>query len=207
MTEHFDKVASTWDQDPMKVERSRLTALNCKQAPLKSRKKLLDFGGGTGLLSLFLQDSFDQITLADSSNEMLKIAEEKIKEANINNIKTVKIQKCISEIKDKYSAIISLMTLHHIPEVEEFISKSSKLLIDEGALIIADLYKEDGSFHKQTPDFDGHNGFEISSLSEKLEVNGFSVIQVTNYYEIEKEVSPEIVKKFPLFFLFAEKNK
>ena len=82
MREYFDKMAGSWDQDPMKIERSKVTAEYCKKVPLKATKKLLDFGGGTGLLSLYLHDTFDHITIADSSKEMLKIAQEKIKKAN-----------------------------------------------------------------------------------------------------------------------------
>lgn len=206
MTDHFDKQARTWDQDPMKIERARITAEYCKKAPLRSTRKLLDFGGGTGLLSLALHDSFDHITIADASSEMLKVARQKIKTAAISNIDITKIETDLSEINDTYSAIITLMTLHHLPKPDVFFHQASKLLEDEGALMIADLYKEDGSFHKNIPGFDGHDGFEIESLSEALNDAGFSVSRVSEYYEIKKEVLPGNVKIFPLFFLVARKR-
>ncbi len=206
MDNHFDKLAETWDQDPMKIERSRLTAEYCKKVSLYANKSLLDFGGGTGLLSLFLQDSFESITIADTSKEMLRVAREKIEEAKISNIKTYELTSDISEIPGNYSAIITLMTLHHIIDIDSFLHGASKVLDDHGALIIADLYQDDGSFHKNVQGFDGHNGFEIEHLSKKLESAGFKVTQVNKYFEIKKENYSGKEHNYPLFFLVAEKQ-
>jgi 2-polyprenyl-3-methyl-5-hydroxy-6-metoxy-1,4-benzoquinol methylase len=206
MTQHFDTAAATWDQDPMKVKRSQVTAQYCRETALKSRKSILDFGGGTGLLALLLHDSFDQVTLADSSSEMLNVAREKIREEGINNINTVKIENDISEVTGKFSAIITLMTLHHISDTGSFFKSAAELLEDEGALLIADLLQEDGSFHHNVAGFDGHNGFAIDALTKELELTGFTVSQVSPFYEIEKEIAPGEVKLFPLFFLVAEKR-
>lgn len=205
MKNYFDSLASSWDQDPMKIERSRTTAEYCKKAPLKVKKRLLDFGGGTGLLSVYLHDSFDQITIVDTSEEMLRVAQEKIQEAKIPNIKTLKINNDISEVDGNCSTIITLMTLHHISDVDEFFNSASKFLDSHGALIIADLYQEDGSFHKHVQEFNGHNGFEIQELSKKLENAGFEVVQVCKYFEIKKKINPDEERTFPLFFLVAEK--
>jgi cyclopropane fatty-acyl-phospholipid synthase-like methyltransferase len=206
MSDYFDQVASTWEQNPMINVRARITAEYLKLASLKVNKHLLDFGGGTGSLSVYLLDSFDQITIVDTSKEMLKVAQEKIKEAKITNIKTFKIKDNISEIVDKYSAIITLMTLHHISDIDKFFYSASKILDKHGALIIADLYQEDGSFHKHDHGFNGHNGFKIEELSKKLKYAGFEVSQVCEYFEIKKEINPGEEKVFPLFFLVAEKS-
>jgi 2-polyprenyl-3-methyl-5-hydroxy-6-metoxy-1,4-benzoquinol methylase len=206
MSEHFDKLANTWNQNPMKVERARLTAECCKKLVLNDYTSLLDFGGGTGLLSGYLQDTFDAITIADSSKEMLKVAQKKISDANFPNIRTFKIENDLSEISQKYSAIIMLMTLHHILDIAKLFKDAANLLSDQGALMIADLYKEDGSFHKHVPDYDGHNGFEIQHLSELLEKAGFTVKQVNEYFEIEKKLPSGEARVFPLFFLWAEKE-
>lgn len=206
MTEHFDKLANTWDQDPTKIERAKATAAQCKKVQFASKKSLLDFGGGTGLLSFFLQNEFEQITIADSSTQMLKVAQEKIKNATLTNIETRKINCDISEITDRFSAIITLMTLHHLSDIKHFFSNAANLLPDGGVLMIADLYKEDGSFHKHVDDFRGHNGFNIESLRTNLYRAGFSISLVSKYFEITKEVSHGKIHKFPLFFLAAQKK-
>lgn len=205
MNSHFDQLAQTWDQDPMKVERSRATAEQCKQVPLQNNKSLLDVGGGTGLLSIFLRDSFEAITLADTSEEMLRVAQEKITEAGITNIKTFAVKDDISEIPGTYSAIITLMTLHHIADLDGFIRNAANLLDEQGTLMIADLYKDDGSFHSHVTGFSGHDGFETESLSEKLRTAGFEVSRITPYFEIMKENQAGEQRPYPLFFLAAKK--
>lgn len=206
MSNYFDQLAETWDQDSAKIERSRVTAEYCKRVSFYDNTNLLDFGGGTGLLSLYLHDSFKFVTIADSSKEMLRVAQEKIKEAKIVNIQTLEINDDISEIPDTYSAVITLMTLHHIVDIDQFFRSTAKILNDSGALIIADLYKEDGSFHQHVQDYNGHNGFEMEQLSEKLEKAGFKVTQVSQYFEIKKENSSGKEQSYPLFFLVAEKQ-
>ncbi|WP_300673038.1 class I SAM-dependent methyltransferase [Desulfoluna sp.] len=205
MSEYFDRMASTWDQDPMKIERSELTAEYCKRASLKDTGHLLDFGGGTGLLSVCLRDVFDRITIVDTSSEMLRVAQEKIKEAQIPNISTQRIEQDLSEVVGSYSAIIALMTLHHIPDLDLFLNSAAKVLGSNGSLMIADLYKEDGSFHHNDRDFTGHNGFEVEALSAKLNRAGFKVVQVTDYYQIRRKIKSGEERTFPLFFLVAEK--
>lgn len=205
MSSYFDQLAQTWDQNPMKTERSKATAEQCKKVPLHENKNLLDVGGGTGLLSVHLRDCFDSITIADMSEEMLRVAQEKIEEANISNIKTFTVKKDISEVPDSYSAIIALMTLHHIADLEGFISSAAKILDAHGTLMIADIYQDDGSFHDHVANFDGHDGFEVGTLTKILENANFEVTSVNPYFEIMKENKAGEMKSYPLFFLVAKK--
>lgn len=206
MNSHFDQLAQTWDQDPMKIERSKATAEQCKNVPLHENKSLLDVGGGTGLLSVHLRDCFDSITIADMSKEMLRVAQEKIEEAKISNIKTFTVKDDISEISDTFSAIITLMTLHHIADLDGFIGSAAKILNDHGTLMIADLYQDDGSFHTHVADFKGHDGFEINALSKKLAEADFEVTCVNRYFEIKKKNHAGEIQSYPLFFLVAKKR-
>ena len=50
-------------------------------------KKLLDYGSGTGLVSLELSDLVESILLVDSSKKDLEVAENKILEKEINEEK------------------------------------------------------------------------------------------------------------------------
>lgn len=206
MSSYFDQLAQTWDQNPMKIERAKATADQCLQVPLHERKSLLDIGGGTGTLSIFLRDHFDAITIADTSSEMLKVAREKITGTGVSNIETLLLRDDISEITSRYSAIITLMTLHHIADIDAFLGSVTNLLDDQGTLMIADLTKEDGSFHKHVEDFDGHNGFEPNELTKRLEGKGFEVTCAEQYFEIEKENSAGEKQAYPLFFMAAKKR-
>ena len=75
------------------------------------------------------------------------------------------------------------MVLHHIQDISRLANKFYTLLNDGGQVIIVDLDKEDGSFHKNEPGFNGHNGFEQEKLKEIFRNNK------NTYLFINKEVS------------------
>jgi 2-polyprenyl-3-methyl-5-hydroxy-6-metoxy-1,4-benzoquinol methylase len=52
-TERFDQVAGSWDEDPGRVALARAVAEQIRQqVPLMPQMDVLDFGCGTGLLTL-----------------------------------------------------------------------------------------------------------------------------------------------------------
>lgn len=206
MGQYFDTVANDWDTCPVKVERAEITAAKIKEIHFESNHSIVDFGSGTGLLGFQLKDAFSHVHLADSSEKMLEVAQAKIAEANINNIETHQIDR-LSELTSKHSAIATLMTLHHIPDVDEFFTHAYGALEDEGILIVADLYEDDGSFHKHNPSFDGHNGFNVSALSTIAENAGFSVQHIEQYYEIWQENFDGVEVSYPLFLFVVKKSK
>jgi hypothetical protein len=53
-----------------------------------------------------------------------------------------------------------------------------QLLAPRGHLCIADLEREDGSFHGA--DFDGHHGFERPALTDELTRAGFTHVRFTD---------------------------
>lgn len=205
MSNYFDSAASDWDKDPMKVERAETTANKIKEIAFHSQHSVVDYGSGTGLLGVHLKDIFDNVHLVDASSEMLRVADEKIAAANIENIYTHCVDQ-LTKLGDKFSAIASLMVLHHIHDLQKFFTEAFHTLEDNGTLIIADLYKDDGSFHKHDSLFDGHNGFDIAELSLIAEQAGFVVESVEQYFEIWKENYQEERVPYPLFLFVAKKN-
>lgn len=205
MSNYFDLVASSWDDNPSKTERALVTAEHVKNINFESYASIVDFGSGTGLLGVQLRDTFSQVHLVDSSEKMLQAAQDKIATANITNMYTHQRQD-LSDLNAKHSAIVTLMALHHISNVQGFFSDAYRVLEHRGTLIIADLYKEDGSFHGQFPGFNGHNGFDVSELTVMAENAGFFVQQVKPYYEVERENELQEKMVYPLFFFVAQKS-
>ncbi|MHC1702883.1 MAG: class I SAM-dependent methyltransferase [Tenuifilaceae bacterium] len=203
----FDIAAQDWDNDPKKVERAVVFAKEINDY-LKPNQKLnaLEFGCGTGLLSFQLKDSFKTITLADSSEGMIKVLKEKIAKGGIKNFKPIHIDLINDNLDSKdFDVIYTLMTLHHITDIHNIIKVFNSLLKVNGYLCIADLVKEDGSFHSNHDDFDGHNGFDRAQLSKILASIGFNIEFYKICFEIEKELNAE-VKKYPLFLMICKKN-
>ncbi|UGA56890.1 class I SAM-dependent DNA methyltransferase [Vibrio sp. VB16] len=205
MSDYFDSVAHTWDSNPLKVDRAKTTANKIKELNFNSTNSIVDFGSGTGLLGVQLIDTFNHIVLADASRQMIEIAKEKIISANLNNIEIQHIER-LSQLESKHSAITTLMTLHHIADVSLFFSDAFNTLEDNGMLIIADLYAEDGSFHQHNPSFSGHNGFDVQALTNIAENIGFQILKIEHYYEVWHENYAGENCPYPLFFFVAKKQ-
>jgi len=97
------------------------------------------------------------------------------------------------------------MTLHHIPDISSFLKTFNSVITENGYLCIADLVKEDGSYHAHENDFNEQNGFEREELTRKLLYNNFKVEYYNVCLVIEKEVDNK-VKKYPLFLMICKKK-
>ena len=204
--ERFDAKAKEWDKNLDKLKRAKAFAIEIIDyiKPDKT-KNALEFGCGTGLLSFELKDAFNEITLADTSEGMIDVLKEKIKKQGIKNFKpflgdVLQENTGIANI----DVIYTLMTLHHINDLDKAFKSFHNILNNNGYLCIADLVEEDGSFHKDVINFDGHKGFSKKELSAKLADYGFKMEYYSIPHTIEKQQSNSI-KKYPLFLMIAKK--
>jgi len=157
------------------------------------------------LLSFQLKDYFKTITLTDNSEGMIKVLQDKIVKEGVKNFKPLHIDSLNGDLKTKeYDVIYTLMTLHHIPDVNSIVNVFNSILKMGGYLCIADLVKEDGSFHSEHDNFDGHNGFDRNELSVILAKNNFNVEYYKEPFEIVKTINDE-EKKYPLFLMISQK--
>ncbi len=204
--EHFNKKAQNWDNDIIKVERANSFAKGIIDV-VKPNKSMnaLEFGCGTGLLSYQLKDNFKAITLVDTSEGMISVLNEKITNNNIKNFYPIQINLLEDEIGiGNFDVIYTSMTLHHILDLDKIFKIFHSHLKSNGFLCIADLVKEDGSFHPPGYNFDGHNGFDKEALSSLLVASGFEILYYNISYVIEKK-DEDSLKKYPLFLLICKK--
>lgn len=202
---NFDERARDWDSDPKKVERARAVADAIrKMVPLSKGMKALEYGCGTGLLSFALQKDLGQITLADTSQGMLDVLRTKIASAGVTNMHPVRLDLATDPLPaERYHLTYSLMTLHHIHDVNNILVKFGELLEPDGILLVADLDKEDGSFHT-----DGttnvHLGFDRHELQKMVEDAGFGNVTFWTAYEVRKKIN-DVERIFPVFLMSARK--
>ena len=202
----FDKAAKTWDDNPVRKERSVLFAKELQSIiSANGYKKGMDFGAGTGVTSFILADELEAITLIDYSSGMVEQINNKLKDRKVDNLKALCIDLLNEEeyLPEKFDIIFSLMTLHHIPDIAKALTSFQKHLSPGGMICIADLEKEDGSFHAEYPDFDGHNGFDRAELTAQLQSAGFEQIGFNPFYTITKEDQGQ---DYPVFLLKAQKK-
>jgi ubiquinone/menaquinone biosynthesis C-methylase UbiE len=202
----FNERAKDWDSDPMKLERARVVAKAiCTALPLTSEMTALEYGCGTGLLSFALQADLGQITLADTSQGMLDVLNEKINAVGVTNMQPLMLDLASDPLPaERYHLTYSLMTLHHIHDTEDILKKFHAMLEPSGYLCIADLDKEDGSFHTDGTT-DVHKGFDRPVLQKQVEAAGFGDVYFSTAYKIKKKIG-STEKIFPIFLLTARKT-
>jgi ubiquinone/menaquinone biosynthesis C-methylase UbiE len=202
---HFDSKARQWDENPVFRERAEKIAAAIRAAvPLSRTMTALDYGSGSGLLSFPFKDELGHITLKDTSPGMLAVASEKIAALGIANMTTRLMDLTVAALPDeRYDLIYSSMTLHHVPDTAAILAAFHALLNPGGWLCIADLDKEDGSFHGI--EVDVHHGFDRAALAELAEAAGFSGMSFQTVFEISKE-KPEGKRAYPVFLLAARRS-
>lgn len=204
-TSSFNERARNWDSDPKKVERAWTVATEIKkQVHLEHAMTALEYGCGTGLLSFALKDEFSSITLADTSEGMLDVLAEKIALQDIQNMFPKKLDLVNDPLPiQKFNILYSLMTLHHIPEVENILQKFFDVLLPDGWIAISDLDAEDGSFHGVEQQH-VHKGFERNALQKQVETAGFVDVHFFTVFHMTKTVGDGI-RNFPIFLMIARK--
>ena len=198
MQDYFKDRASTWDKGSTRVN-GALTIANAieEKIELKDSMQIMDFGVGTGLLGFEIAKKVKKVYGVDTSSKMI----EKLKEKNTQSLHVEPIYQDIvtNPLKQAFDGLVSSMTLHHIQDLELFFKTIYKNIKNNGFIAIADLEKEDGSFHSDNSGV-FHFGFDINELKNIVSSCGFSDIEVKNINTINK---PH--KDFGVFLLTAKR--
>lgn len=196
----FDERAATWDDDPAHVERARVVAGAIRDAvPLDSSVRLLEYGAGTGLVSQELSDAVGPITVADTSAGMREVMEDKIAAGVITDARVWDLDLAAATLpasEERFDLIVTVMALHHLPQLEPVLSNFATLLSRGGHLAIVDLDEEDGTFHGDG--FDGHHGFDHDALADDLLKAGFTNVSFQRCHQIVRDG-----RTYPLFLATA----
>jgi len=205
MSSRFDEAAQQWDNNPSRVELARAVGEAIQRAiPIQPQWHVLDYGAGTGLLTLNLQPGVASVVALDSSTGMLEKLAQKLAASGIGNVQT---RLCNLEIQpfpqQDFDLVVSSMTLHHLRDVPLAFKRLAALLKSGGWLAVADLDAEDGSFHKRT---DGvfHQGFERSRIAEWLANAGLSNIHVRDAHSITKPSSTGELRAYGVFLAVGQ---
>lgn len=182
----FDERAATWDDDPRKRERAGVVADKVRASvPLHPGTRLLEYGAGTGLVSQALRDAVGPVTLADSSQGMREVLTAKIAAGAIPDARVSDLDLSRDPAPDeRFDLIVTVMTLHHIPDISPVVHGFAAMLEGGGHLCVVDLEREDGSFHG--PDFPGHEGFDRDELAARLHEAGFDDVRFQHCHQTEK---------------------
>lgn len=202
----FEGRAKAWDNDS-RIERSKMVAKKINEVVGNEKyNSIMEYGCATGLISFNLCDKFKKVTLMDSEKEMIKRVKEKLEKYKKNNVFPIQIDLMDEAYKEEnFDLIYTSLTFHHILDTEKIIKIFYELLNENGMLCIIDLDKEDGSFHINQKDFNGHNGFEHRYMENIFENVGFSSIKSDTFYRGEK-IYKEKTIPYSLFYTVGYKK-
>jgi predicted TPR repeat methyltransferase len=197
-TNHFDDRAATWDDDPAKIERAQVVADAIRATvDLDTNTRLLEYGAGTGLVSAALRDAVGSVTLADTSAGMRQVMADKVAAGVLPDARIWDLDLATTPPPDeRFDLVVTVLTLHHIPDLAPVLAGFATLLAGGGHLCIVDLEEEDGSFHGA--DFDGHHGFAPAELDAQLVAAGFTDVEHQRVHELERDG-----RSYPLFLATA----
>ena len=198
-TEHFDQAAATWDLTDRRVQLAHaVAAAISSRVPLTSQLDVLDFGCGTGLVTLELAPKVGSISGADTSPGMLKVLADKA-EALHFPVGLVPLDSAGGgDLGGPYDLIVSSMTLHHIADIQALFSRFGQHLRPGGYVALADLDEEDGTFHEDNVSIH-HKGFPRTTVQGWLEVAGFQKVLLETATVTRKQE-----KDYPVFLASAQ---
>ncbi len=199
MTDHFEQKAQDWDMNDLVRDISRgIGSTLLTHVGLDRTMHVMDFGAGTGLVAQHVAPKVATVTAVDVSTAMLEklAAKDELKDKV-----RIRCQDILEHPLDTaFDLIVSAMAMHHVADTDRLMQRFAEHLKPSGRIALADLDKEDGSFHP--PDTQGvyHNGFDRDELKDKLETHGFRSVRFETAHIVRKAD-----KSYPIFLVLGVK--
>lgn len=198
-TERFDQAAATWDGEERRILLARgVTESIVSRCALPADLDVLDFGCGTGLVSLALRPLVKSVTGVDTSRGMLDVLERKVSEQGLDGVHAVPVSPDLPlAVPGRFDLVVSSMALHHVADLASLFARFRDHLHPGGRVALADLDLEDGTFHE---DASGvlHLGFERGAFAALLAAAGFVDVEVET-----ATVTRKADRSYPVFLATA----
>ena len=188
---HFwDKIAPGYAKKPVKDQASYETTLERTRARLSSNDAVLEIGCGTGTTALKLADACGYILATDISPQMIRIAEEKAREAQIANVDFLAATVEDTRLDGRsFDAVLAFNLLHLVENLDETLTRVASLVEPGGLLISKTVCLEgQGWYFKpmiwimQTFGKAPYVSFlTIEELERAIEATGFEILETGDY--------------------------
>lgn len=202
----FDEEAASWDSNPGRVKvAADIARAIIDQVTLSREMDVLDFGCGTGLVSLALLPFVRSVTGVDSAQGMLDVLRRKIADQHLKNVdvRFLDLEKG-DVLAGCFHLVVSSMTLHHVKTIGPLLKQFHQVLRPTGQVCIADLDSDDGRFH-QDPEGVFHFGFDRQAMRQMLLDAAFQDIRIVDAARVEKPVASDRMHLFTVFLATGRK--
>lgn len=199
--DYFHEKSKVYEKEPARVDNvtNIADAILTKLSYDKTTTHLMDFGSGTGLLTAKIAPHVKKITTVDispSMNEQLRAKQDLL----ACELAMLELDLVTHELDETFDGIISSMTIHHVKDTLALFHKFYRMLNSGGTIALADLDKEDGTFHtKDMGVF--HFGFDQDEFAALAKKAGFEDITI-EIVSIAKKPYGE----YPIFLLTGRKS-
>lgn len=201
MTDLFAEKAADWDTRPVpqQISAGVFTAIQ-RRVALSPALTVMDFGAGTGLVCGKLAPLVGRILAVDISPAML---EQLRARPELGDRVDVICQDLVEQPLDRQvDLVVSAMAMHHVQDTRALLRALFAHLVPGGRVALADLDREDGSFHPPNTEGVYHLGFDRDALAELLVDAGFEEVEIETACEVEREGS-----RYPIFLATATKPR
>ncbi|NWK85002.1 class I SAM-dependent methyltransferase [Staphylococcus sp. GSSP0090] len=182
--DQFEQMAHKYDQ-PDRIQLAQIIAQETNQLLNHTTyHSLLDYGGGTGLVTLNIDHHFEQVTLMDASPQMVDAFNEKIFALEKTSIETL-----VGDIfadnhtlkQSTYDVIFLSLVLLHSGDYKALLHKLYSHLNPGGMLILVDFDKNENIQHPKV-----YNGFKHEHIMNVFSELGLTHTQINTFYNGEK---------------------
>jgi ubiquinone/menaquinone biosynthesis C-methylase UbiE len=178
MSEIFNKMANHYDTAPRIALAKEITATIRPHLANAKEQLMIDYGGGTGLVSLPLASMVKQLQIWDTAEEMLAVAKQKITQQALTNVSTSLHDITRETVGEEADIILLSLVMLHIPDTSNLLHQLYQLLKPGGQLLIVDFNKNPLVSHPKV-----HNGFEKEDLLQLAKTVGFDSISFETFFE------------------------
>jgi ubiquinone/menaquinone biosynthesis C-methylase UbiE len=202
----FNRGAANWDGNPARLRMTgALADAVLSRLTLGQNFVAMDYGAGTGLVTLRIQPLVGRVVAADTSPGMLAVLQSKITAAGLRNV-DVRLWNVEEDPlpAERFDVVVSTMTFHHLRDIPGVLKRFHELLAPGGQIAVGDLDCEAGDFHAD-PAGVWHFGFDRDDFEKRFAEAGFRRVRTETAHRFEREVAGGRMKEFSLFLLTAEK--
>lgn len=193
--DHFAHKAGSYEQNQDRVDNvAHIADAIVARVQLTKSMHLMDFGSGTGLLLERIAPHVGKITAVDVSPSMNAQLREKLPRLACE-VELVEVDLEKTSLNRAFDGVISSMTMHHIKDIAAMFAKFHAMLNKGGFIAIADLDREDGSFHTEDTGVH-HAGFDREGIKKVAVDAGFTNVETVTVGVINKRG-----KDYPVFLL------
>ncbi|VFN07100.1 MAG: Methyltransferase domain-containing protein, partial [Candidatus Kentron sp. G] len=182
----FQEKAQGWDADDRhRTLSSAIGNAILRHVSFDERMRVMDFDAGTGLISAAIAPLAGKITALDTSEAML---EKLVAKPELQG----KVEAVFQDITDKplgirFDRIVSAMAIHHVQDTHKLVRAFAEHAKPGAVIALADLDREDGTFHSKGTQGVFHHGFDRDGFRALLEKHGFGDICFITAHSIPRE--------------------